>query len=457
LENALKRNCAKRIIFAVVAMVALLACNAFAGFQPPPLLPEPHKGGVVFSPDGKASLTINEGIHILKLSGTHYEMGFNHGYLLAPEIINVFTHFGFWIAAETKQDYGKLIRRQELFDWGEYEEELKGMLDGLRAALPKEKLIVSPPGQTARPIELADLKIGNSMGDLMIDIISCSSFSIWGAGRKDGSALLARNFDWLTDPQNTIMNHQAIISYDPADGARWVNVTFAGDIGCISGMNEYGISAVIHVILNGYKTSDKSGFVPGTIALRKVIESLNASGSPADADKILDKLPMLGDYAYHIVFPSSGRTDDQVAGIFEYDGKADHPDGRDTYRKPSDNSRLPKNAVLNQRLDFNYAMINVNHYLMRKHGIPFAESPYRYASIKRKLKAAKKDGNVDVEEARKIMASVGFKPSVLMGRWISLHTTIFEPDTRMLHLYFSKNGRPGYENPRMDFAFTDLF
>jgi hypothetical protein len=40
----------------------------------------------------------------------------------------------------------------------------------------------------------------NSMGDWLIDSVSCSSFSIWGDGRRNGSALLARNFDWLTDP-----------------------------------------------------------------------------------------------------------------------------------------------------------------------------------------------------------------------------------------------------------------
>lgn len=441
------------LFLALIVVASVAACRSYT---PASLLPT-HTDRFYRSPDGKASLEMNGAVRLLRLSGSHYEMGYNHGYLLAPEIMNVLTQYGFWVIVLFEQDYADLVARQQLFAWGPYAEELRGMLAGMRDALAPEQLLVSPPGQPARPLALEDLMVMNAMGDWLIGSISCSSFSIWGEGRRDRSALLARNFDWMTDAGNTIMDHQVVIAYQPDDGPRWVNVTFTGEIGCVSGMNEYGVSAMIHVVVDPCPRTDREGFVPGTVALRRVIEQLGPQSSPADVEKMLDGFPALGAYTYHVVFPTLNRTDDEIAGAFEYDGRADHPDGRCTWRRPSDNPRLPANAVYDQTLPFTNALLNANHYLKRKTDIPLAFSSDRYLQVKRGLLTAKSDGQVDREESRAIMASVGFKPEILIGRWSTLHTVIFEPDAKRLRLHLAADGDSGYEQPGRDFRFEDLF
>lgn len=416
---------------------------------------EGHHAAV--SPDGKARLIQLDGIRVLQLSGSHYEMGYNHGYLLAREIMDMITVYGFFVVDYFGLDYDELLAKQKQFAWGEYEPELEGMLAGLRAALPPEKLLIAPPGKAPHAVGLDDLKGMNTMGDWLAGLVSCSSFSVWGKGRADGSTLLARNFDWLIDPGNVAMDRQVVIAYAPDYGPRWVNVTMAGDLGCISGMNEYGASAMIHVSLNGYPPTDDDGFVPGTLALRRVIESLRPASTPAAALPPLRDAPQMGQYLYHLCFPSAGRADDDVAGIFEYDGNGRHRDGYVTYRRPADNPRLPRNRFRDQRLDYTNTLINVNHYLKRKTEIPQLFSSGRYLTIKRMLPKAKADGNVEVNEARDIMAAVGYQPSFFMGPWITLHTVVFEPQTRRLHLFLAQDGRPGYDGKRFDAPFEAFF
>jgi hypothetical protein len=104
------------------------------------------------------------------------------------------------------------------------------------------------------------------------------------------------------------MNHQVVIVYRPDDGRRWITVTFTGDIGCISGMNEFGVSAMIHVVLDPCPATDREGFVPATLALRRVLEQLGPPKLAGRRGKRCSTVfPALGAYTYHVVFPSLNR------------------------------------------------------------------------------------------------------------------------------------------------------
>ncbi|HPQ70488.1 MAG TPA: C45 family autoproteolytic acyltransferase/hydrolase [bacterium] len=438
----------------LIMALTLTACGS--KFHSPAALPITANRTIV-SPDGTATLTWIGGARVLKLSGSHRQMGYNHGYLLAPEIMNMLNIYGAFVLTEFKQDYDALLALQPRFDWGEYGDELTGMLAGLRDALGAEQLLVTLPGRKPHEVTLADLQLMNTMGDWLIGSFACSSLSVWGKNRADGSTLLARNFDWMTDPAHMIMDHQLIIAYAPDDAPRWINVTFVGDIGCISGINEHGACAVIHVSLNEVHATTDDGLVPGTLALRRVLEKMGPTGVPADADAMLDAMPQMGQYLYHLAFPAAGRADDEVAGVLEYNGDGAHADGRATHRRPSDNLTASRNPLVNQRLARTDTLLNANHYLKRERSIPLLYSSGQYMGMKRALYAAAKDDNVEVMEALNAMADVGFTPSFIIGPWITLHTVVFEPQQMRLHVFQARDGQPGYDSPRVGFPFTELF
>jgi hypothetical protein len=102
---------------------------------------------------------------------------------------------------------------------------------------------------------------------------------------------------------------------------KWVSAGFCGLVGCLTCMNEDGVT-VFTQDTNYYSSTDSSGYVPRLIALRKVIESMDNSSTPADAADLLDMLPGYVGNNFPVCFPSEGREDDDVAGVLEYDGKA---------------------------------------------------------------------------------------------------------------------------------------
>lgn len=401
--------------------------------------------GAYLSPDAKASLDVSGPVRVLKLSGTSAEMGYNYGYLLAAEIINCINRFSCWVAYDLHYDYDLLASYQVNVDWDAATlAELEGMLEGMRDALPEEDRTVRPAGMADHPVNLDDLKILNTLADW-----ACSSFSVWGDGRSDGSSLIARNLDYYIDPDACIKRSHVVVAYNPDSGTRWVNVAFCGIVGCISGMNEYGVSGIIQNTAT-LPITDTAGFVPRTIALRKVMEGMDGASDPADVEYMLESFPNYNGCNYLFSFPAGGRTaGDEIAGVMEYDGKADHPDGRVTHRKPSDNAGLPWNSTYDQRVAYPYAIINTNHYLKRSTGMDYDNSVQRYCTIKGMLPGALSDGNVTMAEARDIMDAV--------GGYGTLHTIIFEPDDRFLRIYLSSGEMGAFDYPAHDFQFKDLF
>ena len=453
-----RREMKARMMLAISALIAIsvVSCGGDKGtgdtssalllslYNPPPELSV--KGdGVYVSPDTKASLTVSGPARVLKLSGTSAEMGYNYGYLLAAEIMNILNRFSCWVAYDLRYDYDTLVARQDDVAWETATlAEMEAMLEGIRDALPEDDLTVRPAGTNGHTVSLDDLKILNTLADW-----ACSSFSVWGGGRSDGSSLIARNLDYYIDPAACIKRSHVIVSYNPGSGTRWVNVAFCGIVGCISGMNEHGFSAIIQNTAT-LPITDKAGFVPRTIALRKVMEGMAGTSDPADAETMLEGFPNYNGCNYLMTFPAAGRADgDDIAAVMEYDGKGDHPDGRVTRRSPSDNTTLPWNSTCDQRVAYPYAIINTNHYLKRNTVMDYDNSIERYCIIKDMLPDALGDGNVTMEEARDIMDAV--------GGYGTLHTIIFEPDEKFLRIFLSSGDRGAFEYPAYDFQFEDLF
>jgi hypothetical protein len=149
-----------------------------------------------------------------------------------------------------------------------------------------------------------------------------------------------------------------------------------------------------------------------------------------------------------VASPSTGKLDNDVAGVIEYDGNEGHRDGGVSLRSPEDNPFLPVIGGYDHSLEYTHGLIVTNHYIKRS-SIGSGGTVARYMSLKTGLTAAMEDGNVDPEEARNLLRSVGGTGT--------LHSVIFEPDNFILRIFFAAPGQGAFESDPHVFTFEELF
>ncbi|MBM4389275.1 MAG: hypothetical protein FJ088_16185, partial [Deltaproteobacteria bacterium] len=197
--KALEKSSALMILFA-----GLLLCgSSFAG--------------------GKAEKT--QGGIILVLKGSHYEMGFQHGSLLAKEVkenIKAYLYdFAFDAAKHKREELRKIYETQEPFIPAYIKEEMKGLAEGSGASLEDVQLV-----------------------HILPTIYHCSGAAVFGKAVKDKKLYHFRSLDYAINigKEKKVQENAAVIVYQPDDGIAHAVVGWAGVLGAVSGMNAEGIS-----------------------------------------------------------------------------------------------------------------------------------------------------------------------------------------------------------------------
>jgi len=160
---------------------------------------------------------------LLIVEGTPYEMGRAFGNLMKDECNALLTRF-----LDVARAYGERCSDQTLDAAWEsikphtdprFVEELRGLADG--AGIPLQTVIRGH----------------------MIPVVSdysCSGVAMWGEATANGHLYQIRNLDYTV--AGGLQDHPAIVVYRPTEGIPHVNVTFAGYIGCNTGINAEGIA-----------------------------------------------------------------------------------------------------------------------------------------------------------------------------------------------------------------------
>jgi hypothetical protein len=73
---------------------------------------------------------------------------------------------------------------------------------------------------------------------------SCTAFGAWGAATAGGHLLCGRNFDWEADP--VFDDERILIIYEPKEGIPFISLAWAGMAGCVSGLNREGLSITVN-------------------------------------------------------------------------------------------------------------------------------------------------------------------------------------------------------------------
>jgi hypothetical protein len=245
-----------------------------------------------------------EGNLILHVKGTPYEMGFQHGALLPNEIKQDINALVNWAIRKgsTYDELLKIYNQLEPYIPQRYLDEMQGISDS--AGVPLERVHVAHAIPTR---------------------YHCSGIVAFGSATSDGKLYHTRSLDFslkIEDPNSgkRIQENAVIIAYQPNTGYPSVNITWAGFIGSVGGMNNQKIC----VGEMGSKSNDESySGVPMIFRLRKVLDE---AATLDEALEILRQAP--GTCGYNFLV-SDGKIPDaraveMTANLF-YAGAWDDP------------------------------------------------------------------------------------------------------------------------------------
>ena len=196
----------KRLL-AITLLLAIVFLSSFANAQ------------------GYRTLITDSGrdISLCVVKGTPYEMGRSLGELMKSETRNLATRF-LGSAQLTGPEYSDASLDKV---WAatapniskNFRDELRGLADGSGVPL-----------KTLQRVHVIPL----------VAKYSCSSLCAWGKATANGNLYLTRNLDWEMNLR--AHDYPCIVLYLPARGIPHVNMSFAGFIGCNTGMNAAGIA-----------------------------------------------------------------------------------------------------------------------------------------------------------------------------------------------------------------------
>jgi isopenicillin-N N-acyltransferase-like protein len=242
----------KKILFGTslalfLTIIVVLPCSL------QPVKAEPSN---IIATCGQGYLRNIDGLLVLNLKGSPYEMGYQHGFLLRDRVQANIQHRVQAMADMFSYDY-LVSCAQALLPHipEEYIEEIHGLADGA-------------------DMNYTDVLIMQLEGDIMSygpGWTGCSGFAVLGNATVDGHLYHGRSLDarWCLPPDEPI---GLVTVCEPESGNAFVNVGWFGFIGVATGMNRVGISAATKASSSADKTLDG---MPAAFLVREVLQYSN--------------------------------------------------------------------------------------------------------------------------------------------------------------------------------------
>lgn len=362
-------------------------------------------------------------IEVVNLWGTWSEMGYAHGRLLGPDLMQLYEGYFLELAGGTgnvemlRSVYGSYFTVPD-----EFRSYAAGIISG---AADTVSLYSNVYG---RDLDTLDIYITSSVPDLsaMVDMpgLGCSSVSAWGGAtagdpQLQGEPAVSRNLDYFVDSGETILGMSRLFVFDPHQGLSWVSVSFPGFMGSLSGMNEEGVNATLN--MGNYQGTSQTSpsFVPICMAITLGLsrEDFDGSGSHdiQDLKSATTVWNRANSYDIHITVPTGLAAGMDPAVIAEVNNHLGHA-FREAFHEPSTDS---------------CSIILTNHHRVLYPPV----ACYRYQMLLDSLAA---DPAVTAERLWGFMEAVGYTP--VPGNGGTLQTMTFLPHQRAVGLAFASSG-----------------
>jgi isopenicillin-N N-acyltransferase like protein len=202
---------------------------------------------------GAGWLELIDGYPVLHLKGSHFEMGYQQGALLR-ESVRRNMHNLLVVKGEQEVKLGPVSVKprtviesitaiQKPYVPAKYYEEMEGLAAG--AGLKPRDVIAA---------------------NFIPELFHCSGFAIMNSATKDGTLYHGRVLDYAVDWG--LQEHAVIVIAEPSGGHPFVNVTYSGFIGSVTGMN----AAHVSVGEMGGRGLGHWAGVPMAFLIREVLE-----------------------------------------------------------------------------------------------------------------------------------------------------------------------------------------
>ncbi len=211
------------------------------------LKPETRDGKVWL---GKSWAGHRDGLLVVYLKGSPFEMGYADGVLMKTQIHTLENEFlemirGYvpqhWLM-EVLKNY-VIFRNRNLSDFIplDYRMEIYATTLGCSDNHPEEGPFYN---------RLLNYHAAHDVSYMMIDnpFISaragCTAFGAWGEATVNGHLLTGRNFDW--EAAEVFSRDRVVMMCEPDHGIPFISLSWAGMAGVVSGMNRAGVSVTIN-------------------------------------------------------------------------------------------------------------------------------------------------------------------------------------------------------------------
>ena len=367
----------------------------------------------------------HDGLRVVHLSGTPYEMGRQHGEVLREDVresvATILGYFRRYLKIPLIRHWavswwlGRAWRQAKPFVPQAYLEELRGLSDGSGVPLRELYQLHAIPDRT----------------------YSCSSFAAWGPNTADGRLIHSRNLDWQIEVG--IQRFATVFVVHPDGKQAFINLGWAGFIGVLSGLNE----AQLSIGQIGAETTDATyRGLPIAFLMRRVLEE---AGDLEEAPRLIQQAPRTVGVNYVIADAKAQRavaveTTHRVAKVFEADDPMEHDV---SYARPMPHAVFRADIAMDPAIRERQLASNGDP---RRSGLedPAGSSAYDVRYLGQADGLSEYRGTVDLERALEIVRSVAPSSNVqsVLFAWPDVWVANAQGTTRAAHTSYHRLHAP---------------
>jgi isopenicillin-N N-acyltransferase like protein len=249
--------------------------------------------------------------------------------------------------------------------------------------------------------------IGHALQNM--SLVGCTSFATWGERSEDGALILARNFDFYVGDE--FARDKIVAFYRPAQGYKFMMVTFGGMTGVLSGMNDQGLTVTINAAKSDIPPASAT---PVSLVAREILQY---ASTIKEAYSIAKKRKMFVAESFLI-----GSAKDGKASLIEKT-----PEAIDSYESP-ENYIVSTNHFQGDTLG--NTQLNIDH-------VKTSASKYRFDRVHELLNREERNS---VSSSVKILRNqfglgdkdIGLGNERAINQLVAHHAIVFQPKQQLV-------------------------